>query len=232
MLHATLPGARNAALADDDVRSVSRSRCVVVACALGLAAVPAGAEEQNWLTNSASLAVGGGWSLRLTHERRATGLEYGGGFLDNGSVSLLRRLGAGATVAVGYLRESARRGIEDRLEVDAGLHRRLSDGLDLDTRLRLERREFARVGVADGFRGRLQLRLRSRARIGRLKLRPFVSGEVFADAASQRVSENRLILGTTLPAGPHADWLIGYLRQDARGRPSVHALNTGLDLRF
>jgi hypothetical protein len=203
-----------------------------VVCAIGLSAVTAHAEDQSWLSNSASVGLGGPWSLRLTHERRTTGLDYGGGFLDNGSLSLQRRLGTGVAVAVGYLRESARRGIEDRLELDAGIHRRLSDRLELDLRLRLERRQFARATAPDSTRARLQIRLRSKARLGRMQLRPFGSEEVFADSVSEQLSESRLIIGAGVPAGRHAEWLIGYLRQDVRGRATVHALNTGFDLRF
>jgi uncharacterized protein DUF2490 len=103
------------------------------------------------------------------------------------------------------------------------VQRRLSTRLDLDARLRLERRAFTRAAVEDSLRARVLFRLRTRARLGRLAMRPFLSEEIFADTASERLTESRLILGTSLPAGPHADWLVGYLRQDAAVRPSTRS---------
>lgn len=225
-------GPRNGPGWPGDVHGVSAIHRTFVVCAIGLSAWAARAEDQSWLASSASVGVGGPWSLRLTHERRASGLDYAGGFLDNGSVSLQRRLGARGAIAAGYLRESAGRGIEDRFEVDVAAHGRLSARAELDVRLRLERRLFARASVPDAVRARLQLRLRSTARLGRVRVRPFASEEIFADSVSDRFSESRFIIGTGFPAGPHADWLVGYLRQDVRGRPTVHALSTGFDLRF
>jgi len=102
----------------------------------------------------------------------------------------------------------------------------------LSARSRLEYRDRS---VRDSWRYRQQFKLAVPLAAFRHKVTPFVSDEIFADTASDTLSQNRFSAGFSTPVLPHTEIRIFYLlKSDRQGGDwnESQVLGTGLDLLF
>ncbi len=193
-------------------------------------------DSQSWLDNNARITLSDNWRLRVTQEARFTELPYGNHFLWNFSLGVGRSLPANTSLSLAYKREVADLGpftiSENRYQIDFGWKRSFLRKSSFDTRLRSEYRTFEQSSVENRFRFRLRLRLKTSLSLGRLRLKPFIADELFADTRNDRLDRNRFSLGTYFVINSHLDILLGYLRQDTDHLGTVHSLLTGVSLNF
>jgi len=198
----------------------------------------AAAEDQSWLANAATVAIGeGAWRLTVTQELRSRGLEYGDVYFHNGAVGVARKLKRDLTVGVAYKREEVeRRGFElreNRLMLDGGWGRELASRWRFDVRMRNELRFFESGGAEDDLRVRLRFRLRTERAVAGLPVEPFAWTELFESLRwSGMFERNRLGVGALVRVRPQLGVQLYYLRQDTDGGATVQGFVSGLDLRF
>ena len=213
------------------------------ACLLGVGVLllwgsPTRADKtQGWLNNSLKVSFGSHWNAKLTQELRGREADHDGTMLRNWSLGTFRKLPAGVYVGASFKREeevtSQGERTENRYVLEAGWSTAISPILHFDIRARYEDRNFEEEFATDDERGRLRFRLRTRDHLGPLRLRPFVSTELFIGTlGGERIDRNRFIVGTAAGVHDHVELFLGYLRQDTDGRPALHAVSTGVDLSF
>lgn len=200
------------------------------------ALVPA-ADTQAWFTNGAKITLAGKWALKITQEARTQRKDYDDTFLRNASIGLFRDLPVGFYIGTSYKREEADLAsldiAENRYTLEGGWKRAFRPALTLDTRFRVEDRNFDDSRLNDFTRLRLRVRLRTRVSPGKLKLKPFVSLEAFSDRTDRdRIERVRYHVGTAFVVGKHVELHVGYLRQERFNRPDVNAFNAGIELIF
>ena len=61
---------------------------------------------------------------------------------------------------------------------------------------------------------------------------PFIASETFWNGKVGEISRHRFYLGTYLPVNNTIELWVAYLRQDQKGKDSVHAPNAGVRLNF
>lgn len=198
----------------------------------------ASADDQSWLANAATVALGEGpWQLTLTQELRSRGLDYGDVYLRNAAVGVTRKLPRSFWLGVAYKREEVVRRTfelrENRLLLDGGWGRRLAPRWRFDVRMRNEVRSFESDRLEDDLRVRLRFRIRAESSIGGLAVEPFAWTELFESLRVAGAFErNRLGIGALARVRPQLGVQLYYLRQDTDGAARVEGFVTGLDLRF
>ena len=211
----------------------------VVTMILAGAAVPAVlAQTQSWMTNTVNVRVTEKLAVCLCHESRYAGnMSFADPFLDGLQGGLNCKLPSKFYVGALYRRENyqTRAGgyRENRATVEGGWTPDLFGGIRFYSRLRVESRHFGNVSVEDHIRVRAKAGLSHKARFGRINLAPFVSTEVFGDDRDHwdtYINRNRFLLGTKIILSDHLGFTVNYVRQDTKGLPVVHAVDTGLNL--
>ncbi len=213
--------------------------CILVLFLAGLLLAPViatASDSQSWLDNNASITLNDKWRLLVTQEARFVEIPYGNHFLWNFSLGAGRTLPGNMSLAAAYKREVTDIGpitiSENRYQVDFGWKRNFLRKSSFDTRLRTEYRTFEQSALENRFRVRLRLRLKTAISLGRLRLKPFIADEGFADSRTDKLDRNRFSLGTEFVVNSHLDILLGYLRQDTDDLGTIHTLLTGVTLRF
>jgi hypothetical protein len=138
--------------------------------------------------------------------------------------------------AVLYKRENTRKTAftlaENRFTLEGGWKTELRKDLTVDCRLRTEIRNFDDGLENNHLRFRFRIRFKSKLKIGKLNLEPFIATEPFADNLKNSVFRNRFYLGTYIVIRKNVKLNIGYIRQDTRDKETLQILNSGVDIKF
>ncbi len=212
----------------------SRIPLIVAVVFFGLALRSAASDGQAWFEDALTINVGNTWQLKGTHELRFDKTSYDETLLQNFSVGLLRKLPWDTSLGVFYKREKERTSqgsrLEDRYFADVSWATDVARRASFDTRLRTELRTFRRGAANDVIRFRLRMRIRTRAPMGVLRVRPFAWTELFT--GHDQPLRNRFSAGTVFQINPHVGIVLSYIRQDTRGREALNIVNTGIELAF
>lgn len=205
---------------------------------VGAAANCALAADQAWMTNTLKISASKNFSLQFCHESRyAEGMSFGDPFLDGIQGGLTSKLPAKFYVGVLYRRENLQTQTleesENRVAVQGGWTPGIFGGITLISRFRVESRYFEQNLIEDHIRFRAKVGFSYKAQFGRFSVAPFVATEVFGDDREHwgdYPNRNRFLLGTQIFLIDHMGVTVNYVRQDTKGRPIVHAFNTGINL--
>lgn len=194
------------------------------------------AEEQGWINNSLSFKINNKFTLKFTNESRYNELTYSDFFMRNWQGGIVYKFSQKMYFAVLYKREDTQKtGFilhENRLTLETGWKTKLGKKLDFDIRFRTEIRGFEE-GLSDNhLRFRLRARVKTRMRIGQLKLNPFIAMEPFGDTKADEINRYRLYAGFVFPMGKHAAFVLNYIQQGTKDKDTIHILNTGVELKF
>lgn len=197
---------------------------------------PLRGDGQAWITNSLEFKGLSRFAVSFQHEKRYNEIIVADPYLSNIEAKLSLKILKRMTVAFGYRREGRLDAevvlSENRLFGDISQVVLKGGRSECDLRLRCEYRNFeVRAGI-DHWRFRLRLRWRTRAMIGTLELKPFVSLEFFGDTKADALNRYRGYIGVAAPLGSHTTWILNYIRQGTRGKEPVDVLGTGFKLAF
>ena len=200
----------------------------------GLALRSTASDSQSWFEDALTINAGKKWQLQATHELRFGKTNYDETLLQNVSVGLVRKLPWDSSIGIFYKREKERTPqgsrLEDRYFADISWATDVARRASFDTRLRTELRTFRRGAANDVVRFRLRMRIRARAPVGVLRVRPFVWTELFT--GQDQPLRNRFSAGTVFQVTPHIGVVLSYIRQDTRGREALNIASTGIELTF
>ncbi len=205
-----------------------------------LPATGAVAKDQGWINNSLSLGVTKKLTLKITQESRyAEAIYFGNPFFQNIQLGPVYKLPADFYVALLYKREieekSSLTSHENRVTYEGGWKRGVTDDLKFDARVRLESRDFEERVLEDHIRYRVRFRFTYRLETDKLKLAPFIATEPFGDdkgSTDDFVNRNRFYVGTGVPVSERVTLVVNYMRQDTKNKETIHALNTGIELKL
>jgi len=213
-------------------------KILVFACWFG-ALVPGRlypADGQGWINNSLSISLDARFSLLLTQETRFHEPTYMDPYLKNWQCGLSYKLPKNFYLAAMYKREHVQkpelRIAEDRVTFESGWKTGLSEAVSFDCRFRTEIRSYDQEVEQNHLRFRMRIRLRMEMNIGKMRLRPFIATEPFGDSKADTINRNRFYLGTGIILNNNFELTINYIRQDTRGKETLHILNSGVQLKF
>ena len=194
------------------------------------------AEEQGWLIVKLGYGLGRSANAEFEHEVRSRAISYSGTFLRNVAFGVKWKLPRGFSFAPRYKRESEEKPSgtehENRFYLDGGWDHMFSDPWKLGLRARLARRLFDAPATKDRWRLRLRAQVSSKIEVAGRTLEPFAWSEVFGETDVDEFNRVRSSVGIAAPLGDRSKFSLGYLRQDTRGKDSIHALSTGLSFAF
>ena len=207
---------------------------IVAGMFFGLALRSAASDGQSWFEDALTINVGSTWQLKATHELRFGKTSYDETLLQNVSVGLVRKLPWDFSIGILYKREKERTPqgsrLEDRYIADVSWATDVARRASFDTRFLTEVRTFRRGAANDVVRFRLRMRVRTRAPVGVLRMRPFVWTELFT--GQDQPLRNRFSAGVVFHVTPHVGVVLSYIRQDTRGREALNIASTGIQLTF
>jgi hypothetical protein len=194
------------------------------------------AEGQGWLNNSLNLTIDNDFYLILKSQIRTHEVTFQDPFLYFLETGLGYRLPKNFFFSVNYRRQTSKSAFhyvyENRYSLDAGWKAQINKTFGFDWRFRSEIRIFEQDEEVNHLRLRLYTRLTANAKIGDLKLKPFIAEEPFWDTKADAFSQNRLYLGSTFPLTEKIEFVISYMRQDQKGKDTNHILYAGFNLKF
>jgi hypothetical protein len=193
-------------------------------------------DTQAWLNNSLSLKINNRFNLKFTNETRYNQITFMDPYLKNWQGGVVYNLPKQFYVAFLYKRENSEQVdvvlSENRFTLEGGWNKKVSRAVDFNCRFRTEIRRY-QYGLAENhLRFRFRLGFKMELKIGNLTMRPFIATEPFADTISDRIFRNRFYIGTAFPLGKKVEWIVNYIREDARKKETIHILNSGLNLKF
>lgn len=124
---------------------------------------------------------------------------------------------------------------ENRVYMQGGRKQRLAERLMFDTRGRIEYRSFREPILDDYFRFRIRFKLVFDAQIASVKLKPYISDELFADdreGSREFLKRSRILGGVTIPFGEHAEFEASYMLENDRDTTPLTALVTGIQIKL
>lgn len=193
-------------------------------------------DGQAWLNNSITFNTTPGLSLKLTQEARYHEVTYMDSYLNNWQGGLVYKLPKNFYASFLYKRENTKKPTfnlaENRFTLESGWKTKVDTDLDFDCRFRIEIRRYDKNLSKNHLRFRLRVRLKGRINFGELQLKPFIGTEPFADTIKNSIFRNRFYLGTAIVLSKNADLVVNYIRQDTQDKPTIHILNSGIDLKF
>lgn len=194
------------------------------------------ADDQGWLNNSLSLKMNSALRLKFTQEARHNELTFTDAYHGNWSSGIIWSISPKFTLGLVYLRETTIKSsgniYENRFVLEGGWKSSISKKLNFDIRARGEMRVFEEDLTEDHLRLRLRLRLTASLPLGALTVRPFLAVEPFFHTGKGVFNSKRIYLGSIVPLSRQVDWIVSYIRQDNKGRETVHIANTGLDIKL
>jgi hypothetical protein len=207
------------------------------------------AEEQGWLNNSLTFQINPRFTLKLTQEIRSHTITYMDAYLFNLQGGLVYHLPYNFYIAFFYKRQHVKipESIdlttdavipsddifsENRFTLEAGWKTKLSQTHNLDCRLKTEIRRFEPGLDVNHTRFRLRVRLKTVVTLNHLRLTPFIAIEPFVDSKKYRITRSRFYLGTGIVLGRNAALIVNYINQATESKPSIHILNSGVELTF
>ena len=194
------------------------------------------ADSQAWINNCLTFKINPNFSLRLSNETRCNELTYMGTYLKNWQGGIVYNPSKNLYVSFLYKREDSKKTSyilhENRFSLESGWKVNLSKKAAFDIRFRTEIRGYEDDLAKDHLRFRLCLRIKTKMKIGQLKLDPFIAIEPFADTMVDEIFRYRFYAGFVFPMGKHAGFVINYIRQGTKDKESINILNTGVELKF
>lgn len=193
-------------------------------------------DGQGWINNSLSISLDARFSLLFTQETRFNEPTFMDPYLKNWQGGLSYKLPHNLYLAAMYKREHVQKSeiriAEDRVTFESGWKTGLSEAVNLDCRFRTEIRSYDQDVEQNHLRFRMRFRLRTEMNIGKMRLRPFIATEPFGDSKTGAINRNRFYLGTGIVLNNNFELTINYIRQDTRGKETLHILNSGVQLKF
>jgi hypothetical protein len=193
-------------------------------------------ENQAWLNNSMSYKLNAKWTLKFTNETRYYELTYMDPFLKNWQTGLQYGLFKNGYVAVLYKRENTKKTsynlAENRVTLETGWKTNLGKSLNFDIRFRTEIRGFEKDLAENHLRFRLRFRFRTKMKIGKLQLKPFIGIEPFADTIKDKIFRYRFYAGSVFPLTKNVEWVLNFIRQGTKDKDTIDIINTGVSLKF
>jgi hypothetical protein len=192
--------------------------------------------SQAWLTNTATFSLSSRLDLKIAQHGRFLDITYSHPYLKNIQGGIVFKLPKNFYFATIYRRDHVE--IQDmvynenRFTLEAGWKTKIAKKLDFDIRFRTEIREFEETLPEDHLRFRLQLRLRTVLRIGKLELKPFIANETFGKTKIYTVQTNRFYIGAMIPLSEHVEFGLSYIWLSTRNMESIHILHSGFELKF
>ena len=194
------------------------------------------AEEQGWINNSLSFKIDKKFTLKFTNESRYNELTYSDIFMRNWQGGIVYKFSKKFYFAVLYKREDTQKTAfllhENRLTLETGWKTKLSKKLDFDIRFRTEIRGFEEDLSENHLRFRLRARVKTKMKIGQLKLNPFIAIEPFGDTIKDEIFRYRFYAGFVFPMGKHAGFVLNYIQQGTKDKDTIYIINTGVELKF
>lgn len=194
------------------------------------------ADVQGWINNSLSIKMNSNSSLKFSNEIRCHEITYMNPYFNNWVIGLGLNLPKNFSFGLSYKRENEEKSdfilAENRLYIDAGWKKKLSKSFDFDCRFRTEVRRFEKGMAENHLRFRFRVRLKTKVNIGSFRFKPFISTELWGDTKVDEVNRNRFFFGANFPLSEGFEFLVSYMRQDTRNKEVIHALNTGVELKF
>ncbi len=215
-----------------------KNKTFIIIFLIILSAMNLSAKKQGWLNNSLSLGFAKNLKLKASQESRFSKITYfGDNILKNFMIGLGFKVPLNFNAGLSYkLENEIKSGTisdEDRYIIDSGWKYKIVNNLSMDSRLRIESRNYREANFADHWRYRLRLRFKFKIEINEnLSFNPFIGSEPFADSKSKEVNRNRFYLGTDVKVSKNIKFVVNYMRQDTKGKDPINALNTGIDLNF
>jgi len=201
-----------------------------------------GDSSQAWLTNAATFSLSSCFDLKIAQHCRFLDITYSHPYLKNIQAGIVFKFPKNFYFATIYRRDHVE--IQDQVEIqdiiynenrftlEGGWKTEIAKKLDFDIRLRMEIREFEEALPEDHLRFRLQLRLRTVLRIGKLELKPFIANETFGKTKIYTVQTNRFYIGAMIPLSEHVEFGLSYIWLSTRNMESIHILHSGFELKF
>lgn len=191
-------------------------------------------EDQGWINNEIKFNVNENWDLALSNEGRFNEITYQNLYLRNWQAGVLYSLPKNLYIGFRYKRETSDETLfvlsENRFTLETGWKKRIGEKLNFELRLRTEIRDFEKELSADHLRFRFRIRFTTSLKIGDLHIKPFIATEPFSDTLSDEIFRNRFYLGTAFVLSEKIDLIINYIRQDTKGRETIHILNSGFNI--
>ncbi|MCJ7580894.1 MAG: DUF2490 domain-containing protein [Candidatus Aminicenantes bacterium] len=193
-------------------------------------------ENQSWLTNSLRISFDPKLTLLFTNEFRNQEFTFMNHYLANVQSGFQYSLSDNSYIAFLYKRENTNKPDyilnENRYTLETGWNKKLGSTVNFDIRFMTEGRTYENGRAQNHFRFRLKLRFAAQVKVGNYTIKPFIASEPFGDTLSNRVTQNRLYIGTSFPLGQHSTFTLNYIRQDTKNKKTLHILNAGFHLKF
>ncbi len=195
------------------------------------------ASNESWINNSLTLKVNAKVNLVASNESRYRTLTFSDGpFLKNWQAGFTYKLPKNFSLGIAYKRENTEKSTylltENRITFDAGWKTKFSSKCAFDIRLRTEVRGFEKDLGTNHLRFRLRLRVKTKMALGNIKMSPYIAFEPFGDTKNDEINRYRLYIGTGITLTKNASWAVKYVRQGTKDKETLHALVTGINLKF
>lgn len=221
-------------------RNSIASLIVLVVVIGGFCSAEAEMADEIRLQNSISLDRGEATVVTFTHESRfSTFTLFDDHYLSAYMLAVTYKIDPSYYSAFGFRRQDTDlvtfTSHENRVYMQGGRKQKLVERLMLDARGRIEYRSFREPILDDYFRFRVRFKLVFDTHIAGLKLKPFISDELFADdRAGSRdfLKRSRVIAGLTAAIGEHAGFEVSYMMDNDRHTRPLTALIAGIQIKL